>query len=79
MQRYTPGRMIRQAFPLIWEAAYGNGKFVVDNFGFYEKAFRGFFAASYSLLTDVGVYPVLTDPSFTDDFPSPVQMERELI
>ncbi len=21
---------------------YGNGKFVVDNFGFYEKAFRGF-------------------------------------
>ena len=43
--------------PLIWEADYGNGKFVVDNFGFYEKAFRGFFAASYSLLTDVGVYP----------------------
>lgn len=40
--------------PLIWEADYGNGKFVVDNFGFYEKAFRGFFAASYSLLTDVG-------------------------
>ena len=28
--------------PLIWENAYGDGKFVVDNFGFYEKAFRGF-------------------------------------
>ncbi|MFR3401574.1 MAG: DUF2194 domain-containing protein [Blautia faecis] len=59
--------------PLIWEAAYGNGKFVVDNFGFYEKAFRGFFAASYSLLTDVGVYPVINGSVFyLDDFPSPV-------
>ena len=59
--------------PLIWEADYGNGKFVVDNFGFYEKAFRGFFAASYSLLTDVGVYPVINGSVFyLDDFPSPV-------
>lgn len=59
--------------PLIWENAYGDGKFVVDNFGFYEKAFRGFFAASYSLLTDVGVYPVINGSVFyLDDFPSPV-------
>ncbi len=42
--------------PLIWEADYGNGKFVVDNFGFYEKSFQRLFAASYSLLTDVGGY-----------------------
>lgn len=59
--------------PLIWENIYGDGKFVVDNFGFYEKAFRGFFAASYSLLTDVGVYPVINGSVFyLDDFPSPV-------
>ena len=59
--------------PLIWENAYGDGKFVVDNFGFYEKAYRGFFAASYSLLTDVGVYPVINGSVFyLDDFPSPV-------
>lgn len=59
--------------PLIWENTYGDGKFVVDNFGFYEKAFRGFFAASYSLLTDVGVYPVINGSVFyLDDFPSPV-------
>ena len=45
--------------PLIWENAYGDGKFVVDNFGLYEKAVRGFYAASYSLLTDIGVYPVI--------------------
>ena len=46
---------------------------LVDNFGFYEKAFRGFFAASYSLLTDVGVYPVINGSVFyLDDFPSPV-------
>ena len=43
------------------------------DFGFYEKAFRGFFAASYSLLTDVGVYPVINGSVFyLDDFPSPV-------
>ena len=34
--------------PLIWENQYGKGKFVVDNFGLYEKAVRGFYAASPS-------------------------------
>ena len=59
--------------PLIWENSYGKGKFVVDNFGLYEKAVRGFYAASYSLLTDVGVYPVINGSVFyLDDFPSPV-------
>lgn len=59
--------------PLIWENSYGKGKFVVDNFGLYEKAVRGFYAASYSLLTDVGVYPVINGSAFyLDDFPSPV-------
>ena len=59
--------------PLIWENSYGKGKFVVDNFGLYEKAVRGFYAASYSLLTDVGVYPVINGFVFyLDDFPSPV-------
>ena len=34
---------------------------------------RGFYAASYSLLTDVGVYPVINGSTFyLDDFPSPV-------
>ena len=50
--------------PLIWENAYGDGKFVVDNFGLYEKAVRGFYAASYSLLTDIGVYPVINGSAF---------------
>ena len=59
--------------PLIWENSYGKGKFVVDNFGLYEKAVRGFYAASYSLLTDAGVYPVINGSVFyLDDFPSPV-------
>ena len=59
--------------PVIWENQYGKGKFVVDNFGLYEKAVRGFYAASYSLLTDVGVYPVINGSAFyLDDFPSPV-------
>ncbi len=59
--------------PLVWENNYGKGKFVVDNFGLCEKATRGFFAASYSLLTDVMVYPVIDGSVFyLDDFPSPV-------
>ena len=59
--------------PVIWENQYGKGKFVVDNFGLYEKVVRGFYAASYSLLTDVGVYPVINGSAFyLDDFPSPV-------
>ena len=59
--------------PLIWERNYGKGKFVIDNFGLTEKAVRGFYAASYSLLTDAGVYPVINGSVFyLDDFPSPV-------
>lgn len=59
--------------PLIWEADYGKGRFVVDNFGLYGKVTRGFYAASYSLLTDIGVYPVVNGSVFyLDDFPSPV-------
>ena len=50
--------------PVIWENQYGKGKFVVDNFGLYEKAVRGFYAASYSLLTDVGIYPVINGSTF---------------
>lgn len=61
------------AIPLVWEKDYGDGKFVVDNFGICEKATRGFFAASYSLLQDVCIYPVIDASLFyIDDFPSPV-------
>lgn len=59
--------------PLIWSMEYGKGRFVIDNFGLNEKAYRGFYAASYSLLEDVSVYPVINGSAFyIDDFPSPV-------
>ena len=59
--------------PLIWECPYGEGKFVVNNFGLYEKVTRGFFAASYSLLKDVVAYPVINASTFfLDDFPSQI-------
>lgn len=62
-----------QGVPLIWESSYGQGKFVVDNFGIYDKAFRGFFAASISLLTDIYLYPVINGSVFyLDDFPSQI-------
>lgn len=59
--------------PLIWSCDYGKGRFVVTNLGLMEKAYRGFYAASYSLLEDICVYPVINGSSFyIDDFPSPV-------
>lgn len=59
--------------PLIWESRYGNGKFVLDNFGIYTKEVRGLYSASYSLLNPVTVYPVINASCFyLDDFPSQV-------
>ena len=59
--------------PLVWKTKYGNGVFVVDNIGMYEKAMRGFYAASYSLMSDVCVYPVINASTFyLDDFPSQI-------
>ena len=63
----------RDGVPLIWEADYGEGKFVVDNFGMCDKAYRGFFAASLSLFEDVYLYPVINGSTFyLDDFPSQI-------
>ncbi len=63
--------------PLIWETKYGKGKIVVDNMGVCEKVTRGFYAASYSLLDDVCVYPVINASVFyLDDFPSQVPEGR---
>ena len=59
--------------PLIWSYECGEGRMVMDNFGFYDYPARGFMAASYSLLEDVSAYPVLNGASiFLDDMPSPV-------
>ena len=65
---YTGGE---RPVPLIWSADYGKGRFVVNNLGFMEKSNRGFYAASYSLLGDYCVYPVINGSVFyLDDFPS---------
>lgn len=59
--------------PLIWERSYGKGKFVVDNFGMCDKAYRGFFVASMSLFDEVYLYPVINGSTFyLDDFPSQI-------
>ncbi len=59
--------------PLIWESSYGEGKFVVNNFGMCDKAYRGFFAASLSLFGEVSLYPVINGSAFyLDDFPSQI-------
>lgn len=59
--------------PLIWKNRYGAGCFVVDNMGIYDKVMRGFYAASFGLLADVSVCPVINGAAFyLDDFPSPV-------
>ena len=62
--------------PLIWEKSYGKGKFVVDNLGIYERNVRGIYAASYSLLTEATVYPVINGSTYyIDDFHHPFQPE----
>lgn len=59
--------------PLVWKKKFGSGAFVVDNIGMYDKGMRGFYAASYSLLSDVCVYPVINSSTYyLDDFPSQI-------
>lgn len=59
--------------PLLWERDYGNGKIVFVNFGVMGKAYRGIYAAAYSLLDDAFAWPVINGSAFyLDDFPSPV-------
>lgn len=59
--------------PFVWKSNYGKGAFVVDNLGILEKAYRGFYTASLSLLTDVYLYPVINGACYyLDDFPSQI-------
>ena len=64
--------------PILWERAYGNGRFVVINSNqFSDKSSRGTIAAAYSLLDDVIAYPVINSALFfIDDFPSPIPEGR---
>lgn len=58
--------------PLVWSYKYGAGKFVVCNFSYVSKAYRGIYSSAYTLLEDVFVYPVINASTFyLDDFPSP--------
>ncbi|MBO6240261.1 MAG: DUF2194 domain-containing protein [Butyrivibrio sp.] len=58
--------------PLVWSQIYGTGKFVVCNFSYVSKAYRGIYSSAYTLLEDIFVYPVINASVFyLDDFPSP--------
>ena len=50
--------------PLIWSYALGEGTVVVDNLGYLEKGYRGFYSASYSLLGEVCAIRSSMDPHF---------------
>ena len=65
--------------PLLWECQYQQGRFVVLNSDqFNTKSDRRVIAASYSLLQNVFVYPVINGSMyFIDDFPSPLQQGTE--
>ena len=59
--------------PLIWRRKLGDGAVVVCNLGFYDKIYRGLYAAAYSLLDDWFAWPVINGSAFfLDDFPAPV-------
>ncbi len=64
-----------QKIPLVWSADYGEGRWVVMNHGLFQKTSRGLTCASYALLEDCTVWPVINASAFfLDDFPSPVPM-----
>lgn len=57
---------------LVWTRDYGKGRFVVCNFSYIDKAYRGIYASAYTLLEDMFVYPVINASTYyLDDFPSP--------
>lgn len=59
--------------PLFWSKAYEKGKIVFFNLTYTGKAYRGFYAAAYSLMDDAFAWPVINGSTFyIDDFPSPV-------
>jgi hypothetical protein len=60
--------------PLLWEADYGQGHFVVFNTSqMAEKVNRGIYGAAYSLLEDTLAYPVINSSVFfLDNFPAPI-------
>lgn len=59
--------------PLIWRWEEGSGTVAVMNLGYTGKAFRGFYAAAYSLLGEAFAWPVINGSAFfLDDFPSPL-------
>ncbi len=58
--------------PILWEREYGKGKFVIINQEVHGKVDRGWLCGAYTLLQDVGIYPVINASTFyIDDFPSP--------
>lgn len=62
----------QKEIPLLWSRECGKGRIVYDNIGIYEKGFRGFHGAAYSLLEDICVYPVINGMAlYIDDFPAP--------
>jgi len=59
--------------PVLWERKVDQGKAVVVNLGIYEKAYRGIYAAAYSLLGEACAYPVINSSAFyLDGFPAPM-------
>lgn len=66
---------IQNPIPLIWSYRKETGTVVFCNLGHLEKEYRGFYSASYSLLGDYCVWPVINGSAFyLDDFPAPVPM-----
>ena len=59
--------------PLIWTIDQGEGRYVVCNIGYFEKATRGFYSSAITLMDDYTAYPVINSATwYLDDFPAPV-------
>ena len=59
--------------PLIWSIDQGEGRYVVCNIGYFEKATRGFYSSAITLMGEYTAYPVINSATwYLDDFPAPV-------
>lgn len=62
-----------ESVPLLWMSPVGDGRIVVNNTVMVEKAERGIWSFSYTLLEPICIYPVINASAYyLDDFPSPV-------
>ena len=78
----SPLMVNQNRYPMIWQNDFGEGSFVVVNFGMLaEKNSRGLIPGLLALSEEAFLYPIFNSKTFyIDDFPAPIaKSKNELI